>query len=357
MATISVILPGFALRAGGGYKIVYQYANHLAKAGNTVNLVQMRPDEARRHREMVWRHALRFVQYTLGRHARPRWFSLDRRVNVVNFARQSVGGIPPSDVIVATATETAQVVARAAALQSVPGVYFIQHYEAWRGGSSRVDDTWRLPLHRIVVGPWLESKAIELGVTAVQVPNAIDGADFPPGPPIGLRPLRVLALVSDIPWKRTDLVVEVFGLIAAEMPEVSFATFGVIPKPVDLPAYVHHLQEPSSELLRVLYQQSRVFVCASDAEGWGLPPAEAMSSGSAVVSTDNGGVRGYADGVALFSPVGDAASLAANALRLLRDEELCARMASEGQERLRAYTPAMAAEAFEREVLSTLNGA
>ena len=357
MATISVVLPGYPTHAGGGYKVVYQYANHLVQAGHQVHLVQMRPDQARLREEKLSRVVLRFLQYRLGRRMKPRWFALDRRVRVTNYARQFVGGVPRSDVVVATAMETADLVARVVARQGIQGVYFIQGYESWGEDSMKVDATWRLPLHRIVVGPWLAEKAVELGVTAVQVSNAIDGADFPPGPPLTSRPLRVLALVSDLPLKRADLVAEAFARIAADMPEVELCTFGVIPKPSGLPSQSLHFQSPSPDRLRAAYQQCRVYICASDTEGWGLPPAEAMSSGAAVVSTENGGVRGYADGVALFSPVGDATALAENTLRLLRDETHCAELAGAGQARIRSYTPRMAAESFEREIVSVLGEA
>ena len=355
MATISVVLPGYPAHAGGGYKVVYQYANFLAQAGHRVHLVQMRPDHLRDLSPAPVRSAVRALMYLLARHARPRWFTLDKRITVTNYARQAAELVPSSDVVIATAMETAEVASQAAKQQGVPGVYFIQHYELWSDDPSYVDSTWRMPLRKIVIAPWLQQKAAEFGETAVVVPNAIDADAFPLGPPITDRPMQILGLVSDLGWKRTDLLAETMELVAAEMPGVVLKTFGVVDKPTVLADAVRHTRSPTAEQLRALYQDSRVFICTSDSEGFGLPPAEAMASGATVVSTDIGGVRSYADGIALFSPVGDARSLADNVLRLLRDSALAQELATSGRERIATYSPNGAASAFEREILRALS--
>lgn len=354
VASISLILPGYASRAVGGYKVVYEYANHLVRQGHTVNIVQMLPGHTGDSRIPRWRQALRAVKHPRYRHARPTWFPLDPRVMVTNYRRLVANGIPESDVIIAAAAETAPLVATAVANRGIPGFYFIQHYEDWLLDPAYVDEIWRLPLRKIVIAPWLEQKARERGVDAVLIPNGIDATAFPSGGPVRERPLQVMALVSSIPWKRVDLVAKVMAEIAKEMPEVRLKTFGVARKPVELSEAVEHVQDPTPMQLQTLYQQSRVYICASDAEGWHLPPAEAMSCGAAVVSTDIDGVRAYADGVALFSPVGDADQLARNALRLIRDEVLCEALAAAGHERIRCYSPESAAIAFEGELLHAL---
>ncbi|PJJ65724.1 glycosyltransferase family 4 protein [Compostimonas suwonensis] len=354
MASIAIVLLGFPVEPGGGYKVAYQYANHLARSGHVVDIVHMRPDRFRSSGSSVLKKLARPIQYRLGRHLRPRWFPLDARVRVTNYDRQFIDGIPQADVLVATAVETAEIVSRAAGERGTPGFYFIQHYEDWSGDSAHLDMTWRLPLRKIVIAPWLQEKGRELGVETVLIPNAIDAAAFPRGLPIAQRPLQVLALVSDLEWKRSDLVAEAFHTIAEAIPEVRLRTFGVIDKPRSLPAQTVHVRNPGAAQLSELYQASRVYLCASDGEGWHLPPAEAMSSGAAVVSTDIDGVRAYGDGVALFSPIGDSSALAQNALGLLSDESACDAVAAAGFERMSSYSPDDAAEAFERELLSRL---
>ena len=354
MASITFILPGYAANAGGGYKVVYEYANYLVGRGHAVSVLQMRPNRLHDSDSPFWKAGLRALRYRLFRHVRPRWFALDRRVSLTNYSRQFIKAIPKSDVIIATAMETVHFVALASNEKGIPGFYFIQGYEDWLQETAAVDVTWRLPLQRLVISSWLKEKAAELGVEAVKIANAIDQEAFPAGAPISDRPMQVLALVSDDALKRTDVIAKAFSYIAAEVPGASLKTFGVIKRPSILPTDVAHVQNPTPAQLRMLYQESRVYVCASDAEGFGLPPAEAMSSGAAVASTDVSGVRGYADGIALFSPIGNAEKLAENVVRLLRDEALCGAIAVAGIHRLSSYTPAHAGAAFEQEILKAI---
>ncbi|WNB85208.1 glycosyltransferase family 4 protein [Cellulomonas sp. ATA003] len=216
------------------------------------------------------------------------------------------------------------------------GAYLIQHFEDWLADRAYVEETWRLPLRRLVVSGWLLRTAEQMGLTAEHVPNAIDAAEFPAGPPTDERPASVLALVSPHAWKRTDLVEGVYRQLGVSHPGVRLATFGVGPRPSGLPDSAVHHQNPSRAALRDLYRSSRVYLCASDSEGWGLPPAEAMSSGSAVVSTDLPSIREYADGVALFAPVGDGAELYRLVSELLDDGAECRRRGLAGVERMRA---------------------
>jgi len=51
---------------------------------------------------------------------------------------------------------------------------------------------------------------------------------------------------------------------------------------------------PSQEKLAELYRNADVFISTSLYESFSLPPLEAMASGTAVISTDNGGINAYA---------------------------------------------------------------
>lgn len=344
---VTFVLPGIALRPVGGYKVVYQYAGHLAARGHDVTVLQLRPakpGDARRN--LLHRAALRSV-YRLARGRRPRWFDLDRRVTVLNAAVQAAGLVPPSDVLVATSVRTAHFVERVSRATSARGVYFLQHYEDFTAPAEFVDATWRLPLRKIAVADWLAVRANRLGEDAVVVPNAPDLERFVPGPPVGERTAGVLAMVSDQPWKRSDLVADVMAAVAQARPDTELRTFGTCARPSDLPPQVHHVRDPSPAQLAELYRSARVFVCASDDEGFGLPVAEAMASRTAVVSTDNGGVRSFAGSAVRYAPVGDGAALTARTLELLRDGDLCAAVADAGHAQVTGYGVADAARAFE----------
>lgn len=345
---VTIVLPGVALHPVGGYKVVYQYANHLAAAGHHVAVLHLRPGKpGDRGRSTLRRTAVR-TAYALARHRRPGWFPLDRRVTVLNGATQDPALVPASDVVVATSVRTAHFVDRVSRATSARGYYFLQHYEDFTAPATLVDETWRLPLRKIAVAEWLAAHARTLGEDAVVVPNAPDLDRFVPGAPIGERDRAVVAMVSDQTWKRTDLVTQVMAGLATAAPGTRLTTFGTCARPAGLPSHVDHVRDPAPEVLAGLYRQARVYLCASDYEGFGLPVAEAMASGTGVVSTDNGGVRSFAGDAVRYAPVGDGPSLLARTLELLADEDLCAATADAGCTSIRAYGVDDAARAFER---------
>ena len=352
MSRIVFILPGFPRKPGGGHKVVYIYANYLARR-HDVTVMHLRPTKPGDHRRPKLKVALINMLYFLGRRARPTWFKLDRRVQLINRARQAIEDVPEADHIVATSVKTASFVADSAANQGVVGSYFIQHFEDYSDPVDVVELTWRLPLNRIVIAPWLQAKAKSLGVTSTLVPNAVDPANFPVGPSIKNRPPQVLSLVSSQPWKRTDLVVEVMASLHTANPNVKLAAFGVGRKPRGFPEFITYHQNPSANQLRRLYQASRIYMCTSDYEGFGLPPAEAMLSGAAIVSTDNHGVRSFADEAAIFVPIGDAASLRDAVQHLLENEVDCENLAARGTRKIRKWSIEDAGLAFEAAVLET----
>lgn len=351
---ITFLLPGYSPNPIGGYKVAYEYANHLASQFHAVKIIQawrFTGDEAGIDKPL---QAARRVRYTpeVIKNQRPNWFALDPAITVVNKFRATGADLQGSDVVVATACQSAPLASSYALRHEVGGVYFIQHYEDWSKDAGFVERTWKLPLRKVVIAPWLQDIGKKFGTPTDLLPNAIDAERFTPGPPITARPLSVTAMVSDHEWKRADLICEVLAQAKKQVPDMLATAFGVGPRPAALPDFVTHIQQPAPERLSALYQQARVYLCASDAEGWHLPPAEAMMSGAAVVSTDIGGVRAYAEGVAAFGPAGDAKALTEHVVRLLTHEEECRTLAEAGYSKLSAYTAADAAAAFEKVLVS-----
>lgn len=348
---VTFVLPGIARKASGGHKVVYTYANYLAASGHEVQVIHAKLFRGIPAITTGFRGIAGAAMHLFARSMRPSWFDLDHRVKVRNVVYPRSSMVASEDVLIATAVQTAQFVADQAAESQAQGVYFIQHFENWALSTEAVEASWRLNLRRVVIAPWLEEVGNRLGVETVLVPNAIDTTEFPAGPPIHARRRRVAAMISDAPFKRADLVAETFRMVASSSADAEFVAFGVVPRPAELPDFVEYTQSPSPAALRSIYQGARVYLCASDAEGWHLPPAEAMASGAALVSTAIGGVQVYAAGVAHFVAPGDASELTRGVNRLLEDEAECARLASAGQLRLSQYTPTDAGRAFETAIL------
>jgi glycosyltransferase involved in cell wall biosynthesis len=307
-------------------------------------------------------HPIALLHHVRGR-ARVRWGQLtraDRRLDwhVVHPAVQlkfvpslDPKHVPVGDAVVATAWETAEYASVLPADRGV-GHYLIQHHETWSGPAERVDATWRLPLYKVVIARWLLERAAAQGLTdVVHIPNAIDLERFRVTRPVDARPPRVAMLLSSWhTWKGAAVGIRALELAKREVPELQAVTFGLEPRSADLPAWIDHRQQPAeSELVQDVYNGSRLYVCPSFAEGWHLPPAEAMACGCAVVSTDIGGVRDYAEHGrnALLCPVGDAEALAASIVKLLRSDRERQRLAREAVNSIRAFSWDRSVGAFE----------
>ncbi|RPJ42656.1 MAG: glycosyltransferase [Candidatus Latescibacterota bacterium] len=122
-------------------------------------------------------------------------------------------------------------------------------------------------------------------------------------------------------------------------PDMLGTLFGAARFPQGLSPWMDYRRNLSEGPLVALYNETSIFLCSSKAEGFPLPPVEAMASGCAVVTTDCGGTREYAEhGVtALVSPPGDPDALATNLRLLLEDDDLREKIASAGTERIRSY--------------------
>jgi glycosyltransferase involved in cell wall biosynthesis len=335
----------------GGYKVAYRYANHLAAKGHAVTVVNMRTRDLAESAPLK-RLALRAL-YFVGRSRRPQWVHLDRRIRVVNLPEPRTNSLPPSELFIATAVSTADVVAdRVSGMTR--GLYLIQHFEEFAAPVNEVIRTWRLPLRRVVVSKWLAELASDEGLQSTVIENGVNTDQFKPGPPQEVRQPSVLSMVSDQAFKRTDLVISAYTELDAVLPNVQLRTFGAVRRPPGLPASVVHHRSPNPSLLAKLYQTSQVFICSSDLEGFGLPVLEAMACETAVVSTTNGGVESFARGAALLVPPGDAGAIASAVTRLISDAAERSAIARRGAQRAANLSELRAAERFAEVVAEEL---
>jgi glycosyltransferase involved in cell wall biosynthesis len=326
---VAFVVPGYARKAIGGIRVVYNYANGLAARGHDVSVVHVaffstRPSvRAGRPRTQakVMLAAARDVAW--GAPDGVPWQAIDPGVQLLYAPVLADRYVPDGDAVVATAWQTADGVAGLDPAKG-RGCYLIQHHETWSGRAERVDETWRLPLRKIFIAPWLETRALDMGLDDVhRVPGAIDTDRFRVASPIASRPRRIAMLSSGWAWKGLDDGIRALDVVHAELPDVAAVLFGTAPRPARLPAWIEYQHDPAQDcLVADVYNGSSIYLCPSHAEGWHLPPAEAMACGCAVVSTAIDGVSDYArdEQTALLSPVRDPDALAVNLLRLLRDD-------------------------------------
>lgn len=219
----------------------------------------------------------------------------------------------------------------------------------------------RLPSVLTVSGTSRQEIVDHLGVARDRVHVVHIGADtdlFSPDPSVRRIPGRIVTTSSaDVPLKGLVFLVEALAKVRTEHPDAHLVVVGKRPTegPVaqtleryGLEGAVEFVKGISDAELVDLVRSAEVACVPSLYEGFSLPAAEAMATGTPLVATTGGAIPEVAgrDGeTCLAVPPGDAGALAAGLSRLLGDPELRVRLGSAGRERvLRHFTWARAAE-------------
>jgi glycosyltransferase involved in cell wall biosynthesis len=301
-------------------RAILTYADRLAARGHTVTLVV----PARGRLRAAWRNT---------RGAGPAWV-LGFRPRVSWVPGWTTDALPDADVTLATAWQSAPVVA-AAPSRCGAKFYLVQHYESlYHGAPEVVDATYRLPLRKIVISTWLADVMRErFGAACDVLVTPVDRALFHrvEAAVTTSRP-RVLMLHHEYAWKGVADGLEAVRRVRARVAGLRLVGFGVKAPRERLPYDEFHAN-PAQDALAALYSGCDIYLCPSWDEGLGMPPMEAMACGAALVTYDNGGSRDYArDGeTALVAGRRDVDDLAARLLRMATDEGLRERLAAAGQ--------------------------
>ena len=219
----------------------------------------------------------------------------------------------------------------------------------------------RLPSVLTVSGTSRAEIVDHLGVRQDRIHVVHIGADtdlFSPDPSVRQIPGRIVTTSSaDVPLKGLVFLVEALAKVRTEHPDAHLVVVGKRPEegPVaqameryGLEGAVEFVKGISDAELVDLVRSAEVACVPSLYEGFSLPAAEAMATGTPLVATTGGAIPEVAgqDGeTCLAVPPGDAGALAAGLSRLLGDPELRARLGAAGRERvLQHFTWARAAE-------------
>lgn len=344
MKSIVFLLPCSASKPVGGFKVVYEYANRLVRDGINVHIVYssvLFPKELSVVKRIL--SVLFYLKWKWQKRYLPtQWFTLDERVmQYFVYTLQQVN-VPVADIYVATSWETAEYLMTYQGVDVRDKYYFIQHYEKWScPDDERLLKTWKAPLHKIVIAPWLKDIANKLGESANVVENGFDFDTFEITLDIRKRQReRIVMLYHELEWKGFQDAFEALNIVKQKYPRLIVNLFGVYERPVNLPDWYVYYQMPDKVTLNKIYNEAAIYVGASHTEGWGLTVGEAMQCGCAVACTDNGGysVVAHHQETALVSPVKDVKSLANNIIRLIENQELRCQLAENGNYYIKQYT-------------------
>ncbi|MFJ1994027.1 glycosyltransferase family 4 protein [Streptomyces asiaticus] len=213
----------------------------------------------------------------------------------------------------------------------------------------------RLPSVLTVSGSSRREIVEDLGVRPDRIHVVHIGADtglFSPDPAVPETPGRIVTTSSaDVPLKGLVYLIEALAKVRTENPEAHLVVVGKRPEEGSVAATMarHGLEDAvefvkgiSDAELVDLVRGAQIACVPSLYEGFSLPAAEAMATGTPLVATTGGAIPEVAgaDGeTCLAVPPGDADALAAALTRLLGDADLRRRLGAAGRERvLRRFT-------------------
>jgi glycosyltransferase involved in cell wall biosynthesis len=285
---ITFILPRLGL--AGGIRVLATYAKTLRDRGHEVFVVSTPTSSC------GWRRWLTSWFDPGSQEIAPSHFD-NVEVPLVRLNDRAILAdrhVPDADVVVATLWRTAAPVMRLAARKGAK-VYFIQGYETFNAGigeGEKVDETWRLPMHKITVSGWLtrlaEERFGDLEVSTVH--NAVDTELFTAPPRLKQKILTVGFIYNRVWIKGVDICLEALRQLAGSglpLRVVAFGEAAGVPH-LPLPAQCKLEVSPSQKRIPGLYAACDAWIVPSRSEGFGLPLLEAMGCRTPVISTPVG---------------------------------------------------------------------
>ncbi len=335
---VTFVTPG--LSPSGGTRVVVEFANRLAGRGHQVAIVGLNVPGRTMSREL--HEDVRF--FRVGS-AGGRYLSTTNALAGLRLAL----AVPVSDVIVATYTPTvlpaliaSRLLARGKAAwlhQDFPEQFADRRLFRWLLGSAppRFDQV-------VTVSEWMVNNISRTsGVQATLVGEGISNPQLffrqVWQPPRHNMPV-VTSICDPRPWKGLEDLVAAFDIARNRLPHMRATVLSSFDRPAWIPRWLEWQPVIDRAELAQNIAGSTLFVSSSLAEGFGLPPLEAMACGAPVLLTDSGGVRDYARHMenCVMTPPGDPNALANGIMELIEDSDTLARIARAGRETARGFT-------------------
>ena len=290
MNKIIFVLPPEKNIPFGGYKIVYEYANRLTSRGWEVSIGYDCRNVGKSFDIKMFRNSIVHFVSELRRICYPKWFCLSDRVR--KFCIYDEKDIPVTDNIVATAYETADLVAK---MIEYNRLYLVQGYETWENRTEEeVNASFRLGMKNIVIAKWLKNIVDKSCDTdnSILISNGIDLTEFSLYNPIELRKEKKISMLyHQSELKGSKYGIEVLKELKKMYPELKAVLFGIPKRPCDLPDWIEYVQNATSKQLKKIYNESQIFLYPTIEEGFGLTCVESMACGCALCATNYLGVH------------------------------------------------------------------
>lgn len=323
----------------GGMRIIFEYAERLTKSGHDVILyspvIPFYPYKGSVKRHYI-KYQIRYARDLLsrGKTPPPDIFPHSFRIEFPWFINNS--SVRDADVTIATSWTSAYPVHK---LGSSKGrkVYFIQDYEIWNSSVKHADRSYMFDMRRITVSSYLKSLLLEkFGSDSEVILNGIDFSRFKEETRSHQSPRSILFIDHTLPNKNTEGAIEICIRLRQKYPDLLFRCFGTS-RYHNLPDFVEFAENPDDDTIAGLYKTSDIFLFPSISEGFGLPPAEAMACGCALVGNNAGAVPEFAEHLksAVICNPADNNDLLLGTELLLSDAGLWKKISQEGARHVR----------------------
>jgi glycosyltransferase involved in cell wall biosynthesis len=258
---------------------------------------------------------------------------------------------------------------------SMPGRYIVSVNDV-----TVFSDHFRLPRHRKAGFRWLLGRAVRGAEAIVTISETVKGElvrefdlapakirviypwvkegffQAPPSEPSPVPDDYLLYLGLRIAHKNVEGLIRAFLLLADEFPALKLVVAGSrysTPDMVDrwkgdprLKERLIEIPEPSDDDIRRLFGGAKAFVFPSFAEGFGLPPLEAMASGVPVVCSDIPVFREVYGDAACYVDPERPESIAEGMRKVLRDREYADGLSRRGAQRAASYRAPRSTDAY-----------
>ncbi|MFO7768982.1 MAG: glycosyltransferase family 1 protein [bacterium] len=197
------------------------------------------------------------------------------------------------------------------------------------------------------------------------IPEGVDPRFFDDAPRGDIRPLEragietpyLAALTNFQPHKNIEVLLDAWSRVEEKTGEALLVLAGEGPRREELmresegragAARIRWPGRMGDEELAVLYRHAAALLQPSFAEGFGLPVAEAMACGTAVVVSDRGSLPEVVGGAGIVLDPGDVEGWADTMVRLVRDVPARKELGREARERAEVFRLDRAAAALHR---------
>lgn len=334
---INFILPFKPRRPAGGFRVMYEYANRLAKKGYQVHLTFPIKTQYMNYR---FPYFVRLLLTKIEGFRTDKWFDFDESVTMSYVPEVADRYVPDADVVITTWWST---VLEMGSLSDRKGkkINLIQGFENWEGHTDLLYKSYDLEgVTNVVVASYLKTIVEQHTQKPVRlIHNAVNKEQFYLKDDIAQRNIYTVAMTYSIQEiKGSKYGLDALMLVKESVPELQVEMFGVCPDPEGLPDWIKFYRNPDN--LCDIYNRNSIFLSNSFTEGFPLTPAEALFCGCALVCTDIDGHKEFAiDGeTALLVDVKNAQQMADKIMYLINNNEERIALAKRGNNYIQRFS-------------------